>query len=55
MVEIIGLVVISALVWVLAWAMGAEHSDAEHKKGVFMPRQRVGRKDASDKLARHAA
>lgn len=54
MVEIIGLVVMSALVWVLAWAMGAEHSDAEHKKGVFGLPQHVGRSDVADKLARHA-
>lgn len=55
MVEIIGLVVISALVWILAWAMGAENSDAGHTKGVFIPQQRISRKDATDKLARHAA
>lgn len=54
MVEVIGLVVMSALVWVLTWAMGAEHSDAEHKKGVFMPQPRARRRHAADKLARHA-
>jgi hypothetical protein len=55
MVEIIGLVVISALVWVLAWAMGAENSDAEHHKGLMIPRQRVNRIRATAKLIRHAA
>jgi hypothetical protein len=54
MVEIIGLVVMSALVCVLAWAMGAENSDAGHKKGVLMPQQRASRRNAADKLARHA-
>jgi hypothetical protein len=54
MVEIIGLLVISALVWVLAWAMGAENSGAEGKQR-FSPRRPVGSKDGAEQLARHAA
>lgn len=52
MVEIIGLVVMSALVWVLAWAMGAEKSEAERKKGFSVS---VGGKGGQERPVRHAA
>lgn len=55
MVEMIGLVVISALVWVLAWAMGAEKSEAERKAGYSIPQPLVGGKDRSEQPVRHAA
>lgn len=55
MVEMIGLVVITALVWVLAWAMGAEKSEAERKKGFSVSEQVVGGKDSQERPVRHAA
>ncbi len=55
MVEIIGLVVMSMLVWVLAWAMGAEKSDAERKTGCSVPQPLAGRKNKSEQPARRAA
>ncbi len=55
MVEMIGLVVITALVWVLAWAMGAEKSEAERKKGFSVSEQFVGKDRSEQQSARRAA
>lgn len=54
MVEIIGLLVIGALIWVLAWAMGAEPSKAERKRGDSAAQQLPG-SQASERPIRHAA
>lgn len=55
MVEIIGLVVIGALVWVLAWAMGAEKSAAERQTGYSIPHPLMGEEKRPEQPARRAA
>ena len=54
MVEMIGLVVISALVWVLIKAMGAEKSDAQRKAGAAL-HPLIGGKNSREQPVRHAA